>query len=114
MKIDHHQQVHKDDGERQATQQSDVGGAHGLHLSPDHHLRSARKNSRILINDLLDVAGDGTQVATLYRAKNINHRLDIVMRYERHARRATDTPEAAQDLRRCPASAGDRDVLQVL
>ena len=93
----------------------DVGGLHGLDLSANHHFRAARQVLAAVVDDLLDVVGHAAQIAPLHRSVNIDDRLNVVVRDQRHSRRRAGwlpaSPELP-DLRR--SGPGNRDVLKVL
>ncbi len=59
--------------------------AHGLHLAPYHHPGAARQTTPSLIDELVDVPGNSSQVSPLHRAIDVNDRRDIVVRDLSHA-----------------------------
>src|SRR5258708_38751424 len=79
LKVDYDQQVYKHDRERQSAQKADVGGSHRLNLTTDNNSRTARQLLACGINDLVNVGGDGTQVASRESSKDGNHRRYVVM-----------------------------------
>ena len=76
--------------------------------------RAARQFLAAVVNDLLDVVSHAAQIASLHRSVNVDDRLYVVMRDQRHPRAPADGRQRAQNRRTRPARPGNRDVLQVL
>src|ERR1700730_10036446 len=73
LKVDYDQQVNKHDREGKSTQQTDVGGAHGLNLSTDNHSRTTRQLLARGVYDLVYITSHAAQIASCDRAKDIDN-----------------------------------------
>ena len=93
-------------GERDADEELLVGVGHRLGLPAQHDAGAGGDVLRRLVQDFLDVGGDGAEVALAIGRENVDDRLHRVMRDDRRAHSAFDRRQAADDLRRILREAG--------
>src|SRR5882672_6611832 len=98
LEIDHDEEVHEKDRAREPDQESRVRRRHRLHLAARDDVRALREFTGLARENAIDVLRDGAEVAALYRAKDVDDGLGVVVRNDGRAEAARDGRESAENL----------------
>ena len=109
LEVDDDEQVDEDDGEDEAGEEADVGVLHGLDLAAERDEGAAGQIFLFAVDDLVDLAADGAEVAALHVAVDVDDAADVVVGDDGHLGAARDGGDVAEDLRALasPAAGGD-------
>ena len=90
LEIDDNHQIDEHDGASEAKIQLAISVVHGADLAAYRHIGAPRHVLAGCLQDALEVARNGTEIAALHGAENIDDRLYIVMRNHTRARPGRD------------------------
>jgi len=99
LKVHHDQEVDKNDGKDESSQQPEVRAAHRLQLAPNSHEAAARQGLAIGIHNARNLAAHRAQVAALDGGVNIDHASNVVMRDYFHLVRTFDGSDIRENFR---------------
>ena len=113
LEVNDNQKINQHNGPQEAKQQATERGIHCLHLPTHGDRRTLGHLFFVGLQDDLDVARDRTQVTPLGGRKNINRRLNRIVRDHRRGVRTGNGCQSTQHLWVTRIGTHNRDVLEI-
>ena len=113
LKIDDNHQIDEHDGASESEIQLAIGVVHGADLAAHRYIGAPRHVLAGCLEDALEVARDGAEIAALNGSKNVDHGLDVVVGDHAGAWSGRYGREPAEVLRRFCIHRRDRQIDQV-
>ncbi len=96
LEVDDHQQIHQHRRKHQSDAEPSKRFLHALHLAADDDLAARRQSLSNFSVDLLNLAGNRTQVAVLHVGIDVEHRLHVAVIRVHGLNRVTDGGQVAE------------------